>query len=92
MKAEKVGKIKKITPFDIFLVVFFVIYSLIMVFPFYNAFIISIVPESHYINNPISLYPSSITLDSYREVVEGRFINFTISAPKAVEAAAGITE
>jgi putative aldouronate transport system permease protein len=74
MKVKVLRKKRKTGPFDIFLVVFFVIYSLIMIFPFYNAFIISIVPESHYINNPLSLYPASITLESYREVVEAKLI------------------
>lgn len=74
MGKQNLRKIKKIKPFDIFLVIFFVIYSIIMIFPFYNAFIISIVPESHYSNNPLSLYPESITLESYREVVEADLI------------------
>jgi putative aldouronate transport system permease protein len=74
MKGEVLRKKKKIAPFDVFLIIFFTFYSLVMIFPFYNAFIVSIVSESHYINNPISLYPTNITLDSYREVVEADLI------------------
>lgn len=65
---------KKVYGFDVFLVIFFVFYSLIMIFPFYNAFIVSIVPESYYVNNPILLFPKELTFDSYREVIQADLI------------------
>jgi len=53
---------------------FFVIYGFMMAFPFYNAFIISIVPESVYTNNPILLYPRKITFESYKFVINADLI------------------
>ena len=64
----------KITTIDIVLLIFFVFVSFIMIFPFYNAFIISIVPESVYVFNPILLFPTKITFDSYRYVIQSDLI------------------
>ncbi len=65
---------RKVHAFDVFLVCFFIFYGLLMVFPFYNALLVSLVPESVYINNPILIYPKQITLESYSYVVKADLI------------------
>jgi len=72
--AIKLRRKKKIEGFDVFLLVFFIFVGFLMAFPFYNAFIISIVPESVYTNNPILLYPKQLSFESYKYVVTARLI------------------
>ena len=69
-----IKKKKKLSAFDIVLLLFFIFISFIMVFPFYNAFIVSIVPESVYVNNPILLFPKKLTFESYKYVVTSNLI------------------
>ena len=44
------------------------IYALLIIYPFYNAFLISISPENVYINTPFLIWPKEITFDNYKTV------------------------
>ncbi|MCR4725917.1 MAG: carbohydrate ABC transporter permease [Clostridia bacterium] len=44
------------------------LYALIIIYPFYNALLISISPESVYLNTPFLLYPKEISWDNYATV------------------------
>jgi len=59
---RRVGKL------DWVLVVILGFYALIVIYPFYNAFLISISPESVYLNTPFLLWPKEVTLDNYAQV------------------------
>ena len=44
------------------------VYALLIIYPFYNAFLISISPENVYINTPFLIWPKEITFDNYKTV------------------------
>lgn len=53
----------------VFLIVIFLsIWGLIIFYPFYNAVLMSIVPQHVYTKTPFLLYPKEISLDSYKFV------------------------
>lgn len=56
---NKIGKL------DWILFAILLLYGLIILYPFYNAFLISIVPEQVYLNSSVLLWPSEVTFDNY---------------------------
>lgn len=56
---------KRIGKLDWILFVILLVYAIIVIYPFYNAFLISISPESVYLNTPFLIWPSEITFDNY---------------------------
>lgn len=44
------------------------VYAILIIYPFYNAFLISISPEHVYLETPILLWPKEVTFDNYRAV------------------------
>ena len=59
---------KRIGKLDWILFVILLVYALIIIYPFYNAFLISISPESVYLNTPFLIWPKQITFDNYKAV------------------------
>lgn len=53
---------------DIFIFVILLLYVLAVIFPFYNAFVISISSESAYYNSDLLLWPQGITFEAYQSV------------------------
>lgn len=56
---------KRIGKLDWVLFVILAVYALLIIYPFYNALLISLSPESVYINTPFLLWPKEIILDNY---------------------------
>lgn len=56
---------KRIGKLDWVLFAILLVYAIIVIYPFYNAFLISISPESVYLNTPFLIWPSEITFDNY---------------------------
>lgn len=59
---------KRIGKLDWVLFVILLTYAIIIIYPFYNAFLISISPESVYLNTPFLIWPSEVTFDNYKVV------------------------
>jgi len=59
---------KRIGKLDWILLVVLSIYALLVIYPFYNAILISISPEEVYLNTPLLLWPTEITWDNYEAV------------------------
>ncbi len=59
---------KRIGTLDWILFVVLAIYALVVLFPFYNAFLISISPEHVYLESDLLLWPSEITTEAYEAV------------------------
>ena len=59
---------KRIGPMDWIIFAILLLYALIIIYPFYNALLISISPESVYLNTPFLLYPKEISWDNYATV------------------------
>lgn len=53
---------------DIFIFVILILYVIAVIFPFYNAFVISISSEYAYFNADLLLWPQEITFDAYTTV------------------------
>ncbi len=58
----------KIQGLDVIICVILVIYAFLIVFPFWNAFIISISSEADYLKSDFLLWPSELDLTSYQQV------------------------
>ncbi len=58
----------KIQGLDIVICVILVIYAILIIFPFWNAFVISISSEEAYINSNLLLWPTELDLTSYQKV------------------------
>ena len=58
----------KIQSLDIIICVILVIYALLIIFPFWSAFVISISSEEAYLQNNLLLWPTELDLSSYQKV------------------------
>ncbi len=61
---------KKIDLFYIIIVIVLSFAGLIVLYPFYNALLVSLVSQKEYIQTPFMLWPKNITLDAYRYLFE----------------------
>lgn len=59
---------KRIGATDWVLFAVLLIYAFIVLFPFYNALIVSLTPEEEYVGSELTLFPKKITLDNYKAV------------------------
>ena len=50
------------------------IFTLLIIYPFYNAFLISLSPEKVVLETPFLIFPKEITFDSYREVFNNKLL------------------
>ncbi len=68
--------LKRFTVTDIVIGLFLTLFGIMIVYPFYNAVLVSVVPQHVYVKTPFMLYPSEITLDAYKFVFgNGALIN-----------------
>ncbi len=58
----------KIQCLDIIIAVILVIYAVLIIFPFWSAFVISISSEDAYLHNNLLLWPTELDLTSYKKV------------------------
>ena len=59
---------RKIQSLDIIICVILVFYALLIIFPFWNAFVISLSSEQSYLKNNLLLWPTELDLTSYQKV------------------------
>lgn len=57
---------------DIVLFAILLVYAIIIIFPFYNAFLISVSPEYVYNETPLLLWPRDLTIASYTSVFQNQ--------------------
>lgn len=69
-RSLKRNRLNKINAVDVIIAVVMGIWGLIILYPFYNTLLISLVSQSTYLQTPFMLYPKGITLDSYRYVFQ----------------------
>ena len=58
----------KIQSLDIIICVILVFYALLIIFPFWNAFVISISTEDAYLHSDLLLWPTDLDLSAYQQV------------------------
>ena len=73
-RREKPGPSSKIGGFDIGLFVILLIFALLIIFPFYYLFLVSITPQDIYANNPFLIWTPEISFESYKTVFENQAI------------------
>ena len=59
---------RKIQGLDVIIFVVLAIYAVLIIFPFWNAFIISISSEASYLKNNLLLWPTELDLSAYKQV------------------------
>lgn len=57
--------------FDIAVFLILTVWAVIIVFPFYNAVMISLVSTTEYVKNPVILIPHTVTFDAYKYILQG---------------------
>lgn len=55
---------------DVVIIFVLMLYGLIVLYPFYNTFLVSIVDEATYIKTPFMLYPKVISLEAYKFIFQ----------------------
>ena len=71
---DRPGPSSKFGPFDVVLFIILLIFVLLIVFPFYYLFIVSITPNEIYLNTPFILFPSEVTFEAYNLVFTNKAI------------------
>lgn len=67
---KSIKKKRKADPAYILVMVILTVFGLIVLYPFYNAVLVSLVSQKEYIQTPFMLYPKNITLASYQYLFE----------------------
>lgn len=68
--SRKNGLFNRIGGLDWVLFVILGIYALLIIYPFYNAFVISVSPEWVYMETPLLIVPKELTSDNYKAVFQ----------------------
>ena len=68
LRAKTTNRESKIQVLDIIIAVILIIYALLIIFPFWSAFVISISSEDAYLHNNLLLWPTELDLSSYNKV------------------------
>ena len=67
-RREKVSPSNRFGGFDVFCFIILLVFALLIVFPFYYLFVVSITPQEIYVNNPLTLWTPRVTFDAYKSV------------------------
>ena len=71
-KSRNKNPFTRLTPMDWILFVVLLVYALIIIYPFYNALLISISPESVYLESPLLIFPTQVTFENYKLVFQSK--------------------
>ena len=64
----------RIGSLDWIILVILGLFTLMIIYPFYNAFLISLSPERVVLETPFLIYPKEITFDAYKEVFNNQLL------------------
>ena len=64
----------RLGPLDWVIFVILGLFTLMIIYPFYNAFLISLSPERVVLESPFLIWPKEVTFDSYREVFNNKLL------------------
>ena len=68
LRPKRASRETRIQTLDIIILVILLVYTFLIVFPFWNAFVISISSESSYLHSKLLLWPTELDLSSYQKV------------------------
>ena len=63
---------KGIEMFDLINISVLMLLALVIIYPFYNSILISLVSETEYVRRPFMLFPRDVIFDSYRYILGKR--------------------
>ena len=69
-RTKKANRIQKFNAFDAALLILLTLLGLMIIYPFYNTILVSLVPQADYTRNPFMLWPERITWESYQFVFD----------------------
>lgn len=69
MVTRKNGGLNRFTFGDFIIILLLTLFGIIILYPFYNTILISLVPQEDYIRSPFMLFPTRITWESYQFVL-----------------------
>ena len=73
-RKEKVSPSNRFGGFDVVVFIILLIFALLIIFPFYYLFVVSITPQHIYANNPMILWTPEISFDAYATVFREKAI------------------
>mgnify|MGYP001806593778 FL=1 len=68
VKTPPRNRIVRFTGGDLLLMIILGIFAVVIIYPFYNTILVSIVPQTDYARSPLMLWPKRITWESYEFV------------------------
>ena len=68
------SKLNRVTATDVCILAFLLVFSGLVLYPFYNSVLISMTPQVVYIREPFMLWPKALDWSSYRYVFENKSI------------------
>ncbi len=73
-RIAKANRIRRFTVVDFGILLVLTVLALIILYPFYNTILVSLVPQNDYIRSPFMLFPARITLESYEFVLSSSLL------------------
>ncbi len=73
-RIAKANRIRRFTFVDFGILLVLTVLALIILYPFYNTILVSLVPQNDYIRSPFMLFPARITLESYEFVLSSSLL------------------
>jgi putative aldouronate transport system permease protein len=70
IKIKKENRIRKFTRADFVILFFLTLFGLLIIYPFYNTILVSIVPQLDYARAPLMFWPKRITGESFEFVFQ----------------------
>ncbi|MGI5850626.1 MAG: carbohydrate ABC transporter permease [Clostridiales bacterium] len=74
IKVPKKNRIRRFSVGDGILLLIMSLLSLSVILPFYNAVLVSLVPQAVYVRSPLLLWPKEVLWDNYRFIFDFRLI------------------
>ena len=68
------SKLNRVTATDVCILAFLLVFSGLVLYPFYNSVLISMTPQVVYIREPFMLWPKALDWSSYQYVFENKSI------------------
>jgi putative aldouronate transport system permease protein len=78
IKVPKRNRIRRFSIGDAILIIIMSLLSLSVILPFYNAVLVSMVPQTVYVRSPLLLWPKEVIWDNYRFIFDFRLIWYGI--------------
>ena len=72
LRPKRSNRDTKIQSLDVIICVILLVYAFLIVFPFWNAFVISISTENAYLHSDLLLWPTELDLSAYKQVFQDK--------------------